>query len=103
MAEGDVMKHLKRTILAGLWLVAIPLLGQTKSAPPPPRQQSQSKPASTIHVDRGEQVFAQNCSRCHNTPEGFPPQISGTVAMHMRVRAGLSEADYKALRHFLNP
>jgi cytochrome c5 len=56
-----------------------------------------------VQPDRGEQVFAQNCSRCHNTPQGFAPQISGTIAMHMRVRAGLSDADYKALRRFLNP
>jgi mono/diheme cytochrome c family protein len=98
-----MMKHLKRITLAGVWLVGVPLLGQTKSTPPPPRQQSQTKAPSTVQPDRGQQVFAQNCSRCHNSPEGFPPQISGTVTMHMRVRAGLSEADYKALRHFLNP
>jgi cytochrome c5 len=98
-----MMKRLKRITLAGLWLVAVPLLGQTKSAPPPPRQQSQTKASSTAQPDRGEQVFAQNCSRCHNTPQGFAPQISGTIAMHMRVRAGLSDADYKALRRFLNP
>jgi cytochrome c5 len=53
--------------------------------------------------DRGQQVFEQNCARCHNAPEGFSSSISGTVAMHMRVRAGLSDADYKALRRFLNP
>jgi hypothetical protein len=48
-------------------------------------------------------VFEENCSRCHNAPEGFPPSISGTIATHMRVRAGLSEADYKALLRYLNP
>jgi hypothetical protein len=102
-AEGDTMKRLRRIILGGLWLVAVPLLGQMKSAPPPPRPQSQSKPTSTVQPDRGQQVFAQNCARCHNAPEGFASQISGAIAMHMRVRAGLSDADYKALRRFLNP
>jgi hypothetical protein len=48
-------------------------------------------------------VFEQNCARCHNAPDGFSSRISGSVAMHMRVRAGLSEEDYKALRKFLNP
>jgi len=95
------MNHL--VTLGMLSLVAIPLLGQAKSAPPEPHRQSQSKAASTVQPDRGQQVFAQNCARCHNAPEGFAPQISGTIAMHMRVRAALSEADYKALRRFLNP
>jgi cytochrome c5 len=53
--------------------------------------------------DRGQEAFEQNCARCHNAPEGFSSSISGTVALHMRVRAGLSDADYKALRRFLNP
>lgn len=70
-------------------------------------RQSRPHPAGkavhTSNPDRGQQVFNQNCSRCHNPPEGFSPNISGSIAMHMRVRAGLSEADYKALRHFLNP
>lgn len=54
-------------------------------------------------AQRGQKVFEQNCSRCHNAPEGFPASISGTIATHMRVRAGLSEADYKALLQYLNP
>jgi cytochrome c5 len=51
----------------------------------------------------GQLVFDQNCSRCHNAPEGFSPRISGTVVRHMRVRAGLSAEDEKALLRFLNP
>lgn len=77
--------------------------GQTDS----PQQKPQNKTSlKTVHEqgqDRGQQVFERNCARCHNAPEGFSSSISGTVAMHMRVRAGLSEADYKALRRFLNP
>ena len=70
------------------------------------QQKHTSAPAPATHAvspDRGQQVFNQNCSRCHNAPEGFAPSISGTIAMHMRVRANLSEADYKALLRFLNP
>lgn len=53
--------------------------------------------------DPGERVFQQNCSRCHNAPEGFSPRLSGTIARHMRVRANLSRDDEQALLHFLNP
>lgn len=98
------MKHLGRLTQGLLLLVATAAMGQAKSAP---QQQAQGKTSPkavhTMNPDRGQQVFKQNCSRCHNTPEGFSPSISGTIARHMRVRASLSEADYKALLRFLNP
>lgn len=98
------MKYLGRFTLGLLLLAATAAVGQTKSSPP---QQAQSRTSpKAVHVmnpDRGQQVFKQNCSRCHNAPEGFSPSISGTIARHMRVRASLSEADYKALLRFLNP
>jgi cytochrome c5 len=100
------MKRFGTLILGALLVSAMPLLGQTDNPPPTPQKPhrpAQSKPASSAHIDRGQQVFDQNCSRCHNAPEGFSPHISGTIAMHMRVRANLSAADYEALRRFLNP
>jgi cytochrome c5 len=72
-----------------------------------PKQSQQAHPATTQKAqsdsEAGQQVFQRNCSRCHKAPEGLPPSISGTVALHMRVRAGLSEKDYKKLLAFLNP
>jgi cytochrome c5 len=100
------MKRFGTLILGALMVSAIPLIGQTSGdtqAPSKPQGQGQSKPVSAAHTDRGQQVFDQNCARCHNAPEGFSPHISGTIAMHMRVRANLSAADYEALRRFLNP
>ena len=51
----------------------------------------------------GEKKFKQNCSRCHEAPESFPPSISRTVLRHMRVRASLSEQDEQDILRFLNP
>jgi cytochrome c5 len=96
--------------MLGLPLLAVSLtlgvaiaVGQTQEQP----QQSPNKPASqaakTASLDRGAKVFEQNCSRCHNAPEALSPRVSGAVAMHMRVRADLSNEDYKALRQFLKP
>ncbi|MGB6687474.1 MAG: hypothetical protein WBE76_06495 [Terracidiphilus sp.] len=86
-----------------LVFASLPLLALAEGEP----QQTQASPpvkhAQAANTDRGQQVFEQNCSRCHNAPEGFSPHISGTIAMHMRVRANLSEADYRTLRRFLNP
>jgi cytochrome c5 len=59
--------------------------------------------ATLQHQDEGTRIFQQNCSRCHNTPEGFSPSISGTIVRHMRVRASLSKRDEEELLRFLNP
>jgi cytochrome c5 len=62
---------------------------------------------ATLHPDaapdKGEQKFRQNCSRCHNAPEQLSPRITGTVMMHMRMRANLSAADQLAILHYLAP
>lgn len=103
------MKHLEGIVLGLPLLVATLAIGASVAAgqTDSPQQQSNNrtspKAVHAVSQDRGQQVFEQNCARCHNAPEGFSPSISGSVAMHMRVRAGLSDADYKALRRFLNP
>jgi cytochrome c5 len=67
----------------------------------PPAQSNQAAPPTDLSA--GEQVFKQNCSRCHDAPQSFSPRISGTVIRHMRVRSSLSEQDEKKLLRFLNP
>jgi len=53
--------------------------------------------------DEGDRIFQQNCSRCHWAPDGFSSRISGTIVLHMRVRASLSQHDAEELLRFLNP
>ena len=72
--------------------------GQEQSA-----NQSKQAPAQASQPDRGEQVFTANCVRCHTPPGGMPQRITGTVVMHMRVRARLSREDEQALLRFLAP
>jgi cytochrome c5 len=96
-------------------LLALLLLPATRPAPPQAAQQThpatahannkQSTATSTSppQANEGERIFAQQCSRCHNAPEGFSPRISGTIIRHMRVRASLSKHDEEELLHFLNP
>jgi mono/diheme cytochrome c family protein len=76
-----------------------PALTQSKTPVP-----AAKKPAlAQQHQEEGQRIFEQNCSRCHTTPDGFSPHISGTIVMHMRVRASLSEHDAKAVLRFFNP
>lgn len=102
MKHRSKMKQVVSVAIGSLALLAGAAMSQTKADPPKPRSQYGGKQASDITSDRGQKVFRQNCARCHNPPEGFPPSISGTVALHMRVRANLSEPDYKSLLMYLN-
>lgn len=67
------------------------------------KQDKQTQIAPATAQSAGERKFKQNCSRCHISPEGFPPRISGTILRHMRVRASLSQQDERDILHFLNP
>ena len=92
--------------LLGMATVAMVLtVSRSGDAKPPQSEQLQakSKVKTTEQQDEGERKFQQNCSRCHNAPEGFSTRISGTVVRHMRVRASLSQKDAEAILHFLNP
>jgi mono/diheme cytochrome c family protein len=99
------MKRVEQMIFGCLLFATAAAIGQTDSTPhqtqaQPPAATGKAPPANS---GRGEQVFHQNCFRCHLEPEGFSPNISRTIATHMRVRAGLSDPDVKALLEYLNP
>jgi cytochrome c5 len=99
-----MMKRVELLMLSCLLLAATVAIGQMSSTPQQkPQKQSARQSPPAAGNDRGQEVFNQNCYRCHQVPEGFSPSISGTIARHMRVRAGLSDDDYKALMKFLNP
>jgi cytochrome c5 len=83
---------------------------RAQAAVQPAPQGAQAKPASktakasaklAASNDPGEKKFQQNCSRCHYAPQELSPRISGTVVMHMRFFASLSDADEKAIVHYL--
>lgn len=75
----------------------------TQQPPAPKGNRTQAAQPAGQPVEEGERIFDQNCSRCHATPEGFPPRISGTILRHMRVRASLSQHDEQELLRYLNP
>lgn len=82
-------------------LVAGQKTPQTKGSAHPAARQGAA--AQNEAEEEGQRVFEQNCARCHNAPEGFSPQITGTVVRHMRVRANLSRHDEEVLLHYFNP
>jgi cytochrome c5 len=100
------MKIFAPIFLCVLLLSTAHAFSQAKDGSALPTNSQQQAKGSAVHnaTQRdGQVVFEQNCSRCHNAPQGFSPRISGTVVRHMRVRAGLSAEDEKALLRFFNP
>jgi cytochrome c5 len=51
----------------------------------------------------GEEVFQANCARCHMPPMSIPQRVTGTIIMHMRVRARLSRQDEQLLLKYMAP
>jgi cytochrome c5 len=105
--EGQMKNHWKFLAIGLLCIAALPMLSQegNSSAKPPASAQSakNSKTQAATKEGDGEQKFQQNCSRCHQAPQGFSPRISGTIVRHMRVRASLSQQDERDILRFLNP
>ncbi len=77
-----------------------PDASHAKTAAQPVKIDAGNPPQQT---DVGEQKFQQNCSRCHNAPQELPRRITGTVVLHMRMRASLSAADARAILRYLAP
>lgn len=93
-----------KTISLGLWLLAaIPCFSQTTQPVPAATPKPSANHSHDSKDDAGQRAFNNNCARCHNPPQGFSPHISGTIVMHMRVRANLSKKDEQDILRFLNP
>lgn len=94
-----------RVIASGVLLLSsLSMLGQQSPGPAKTSGKKTIEPKQAAAVEqRGQLVLQRYCIRCHTPPQGFSPRISETIAMHMRVRANLSDADFNALVHFLNP
>jgi len=96
---------MKRKLLAalGICLLTITIQGailaqdSNNAKRKPDVVQNKAKPRT------GEQVFNDNCYRCHTPPMSIPPRITGTIVMHMRTRARLSRADEELLLKYLAP
>ena len=86
-----------------LLMVPLSLLAGQQQRTAVSAQQAAQQKTATGPAKTGEQVFATNCSRCHAAPMSLSPRITGTVVMHMRVRARLSQHDEQLLLKFLAP
>lgn len=106
MNREQLLQYTTAIALLGLSIAGAAQTQQSK-APQKTQQAGKQQPtathASNQKQSEGQRVFEQNCARCHTPPDGFSPHISNTIALHMRVRASLSEHDMQELERFFNP
>jgi cytochrome c5 len=100
--RSPILAGFLATILsAGLWAGGEQMLAHAQTTD---KQTTPPEPAVRNSGQKsGEQVFMQNCARCHKPPMVISPRITGTIVMHMRVRARLSRQDEQALLRYLAP
>jgi hypothetical protein len=88
-------------LMGGMGAVAL----QQDSSQPTNNQKPPTTNKSNSHAseDTGEEVFQANCARCHMPPMSIPQRATGTIIMHMRMRARLSRQDEQLLLKYMAP
>jgi len=71
--------------------------------PPDAATGSAAAQPAAAHEKAGAQLWAENCSRCHNLrpPESFSDAQWATVVHHMRFRANLTGPEARKITEFL--
>jgi cytochrome c5 len=87
-------------LLFGLTFYSAQALRSQQQNPP---MQAKATQQQVRPVRSGEQIFSDNCIRCHMPPMTLNPRITGTIIMHMRTRARLSQKDQELLLKYLAP
>ena len=98
------MKRPLLTIVACSYLTALASIALASQASAPSSDnQSTSATHNRVAQHTGEEVFNNNCARCHMPPMTISPRVTGTIITHMRVRARLSREDEQLLLKYLAP
>jgi cytochrome c5 len=89
-------------ILSMLSTVALCAASNPQATTKVENQQPAAKKTQTAQPD-GDEIFTAHCGRCHGAPMSISQRTTGTVIMHMRVRARLSREDEIKLLKFMAP
>jgi len=79
-------------------------IGCSQESPDPhPAASPQVQAASAAPTKTGAQMWAENCSRCHNIrpPQSFSDAQWQTIVHHMRIRANLTGQEARSITAFL--
>src|ERR1700722_16341472 len=91
-----------KTTLSVLTAIALLTVIGCAAKPAGPAGESPQAPAQPV-PQGGAQLWAENCSRCHNLrpPQSYDDAQWATVVHHMRLRANLDGSEAKLIAEFL--
>ena len=67
--------------------------------------QNKTEKVKKVHLRpnfSADDVYKQNCTRCHSEVPKLDPKRSNTIMRHMRVRADLTKDEAKAILEYLS-
>lgn len=81
-------------------IALLPLVGCTPAPSTPPGESAQT---AAVPEKGGAELWAENCSRCHNfrPPQSFSEAQWHAVVHHMRLRANLTGQEAREITAFL--
>jgi hypothetical protein len=100
---------LKYILILAAWVGSASLIGCTNSGDgarttaPPATTEPVTASASASAAPGAAQLWADNCSRCHNIrpPQSYSDAQWQAVVMHMRLRANLTGNEQRQITAFL--
>lgn len=95
------MLKTRHAILMLTSALALPLAGCADDAQQP--SAASSATAATATEKGGAQLWAENCSRCHNirSPRSYSDSQWQAITHHMRLRANLTGEETRVITEFL--
>jgi cytochrome c5 len=77
-------------------------VGCSENAQSPPDAPA-TEPSAAVPAKAGAQLWAENCTRCHNSrpPDSYSQAQWQTVVHHMRLRANLTGEEARKITEFL--
>jgi cytochrome c5 len=92
-----------KTTLSALTAIALLTLIGCATKPAGPAAGESPQAAAEPAPPGGAQLWAENCSRCHNLrpPQSYDDAQWQTVVHHMRLRANLDGSEAKLIAEFL--
>jgi len=92
----------RKKLIIVLAAASLGIAGGCSEKAQPTSDAASARPAATPHK-AGAQLWAENCSRCHNIrpPESFSDAQWAAVVHHMRLRADLTGEEQRTITEFL--
>jgi len=97
------MTYRVKYLLALVFILSAALYAQNVDKGQTTGKNTNAATQTNVQPDETEKIFETHCARCHMPPMALSQRTTGTIVMHMRMRARLSRRDEQMLLKYLAP